>query len=438
MPRIGIAYRPSDKWVFRLGAGWFDNINHLNTWTILNLMPPKSGSLLYNSVTDNFSVVNVVGADGRPYDVRTRRYRPGEPVITLDDPFLTRGGGRATSRPVNVLHIKPDNKDSDVWKWSFDIQRELPSNIAVTVGYVGTKGTHIGNSIGNFNQAPPSPDTNVQARRPYQEFYDPATPHLGIQALGNIRYLDSYGNSFYHGLQFKADRRYSNGLSLGAAYTYSKTHGDGEAGGNEGVAFQDPLDRLGSRGRMRFDQTHNFVGHFVWELPGRNLRGPLRWVIGGWQSNGIVSIRSGFPFSVTGGSLNTGATPRPDRIADGELESPTRERWFDPLAFRRVTCNIPGRQDLCHFGNAGVNILESPGQRNFDLSLFKNFDFKERYRFQFRSEFFNAFNTPYFGQPNGIGWTSNDAIVPDAPRQGEIRGLRAPMRIVQFGLKFFF
>ena len=63
---------------------------------------------------------------------------------------------------------------------------------------------------------------------------------------------------------------------------------------------------------------------------------------------------------------------------------------------------------------------------------------KERFRAQFRSEFFNAFNTPYFGQPNGIGWVSPDAIVPDAPRMGEVRGLRTPMRIVQFGLKFFF
>jgi hypothetical protein len=203
MPRLGIAYRPTDKWVLRIGAGWFDNINHLNTWTILNLMPPKSGSLLYNSVTDEVSVMNVPGADGGTYPARTRRYRSGTPIITLDDPFLTRTTAQATRRPVNVLHIKPDNKDSDVWKWSFDVQRELPSNIAVTIGYVGSKGTHVGNSIGNFNQASPSADTNFQARRPYQEFYDPATPHLGIQALGNIRYLDSYGNSFYHGCRSK-------------------------------------------------------------------------------------------------------------------------------------------------------------------------------------------------------------------------------------------
>ena len=77
---------------------------------------------------------------------------------------------------------------------------------------------------------------------------------------------------------------------------------------------------------FRFNQTHNFVTHFVWELPGKNLSGFSKHIIGGWQTNGILSIRSGFPFNVTqGGDLNTGGNVRPDRIADGELENPTRD-----------------------------------------------------------------------------------------------------------------
>src|ERR687895_783471 len=65
-----------------------------------------------------------------------------------------------------------------------------------------------------------------------------------IQGLGNIRYIDSFGESFYHGLQVKYDKRYSKGLTAGVAYTLSKSHGDGENGGQEGVAFQAPLNRL--------------------------------------------------------------------------------------------------------------------------------------------------------------------------------------------------
>jgi len=439
MPRIGIAYRPSEKWVFRIGGGMFDNINHLNNFTILNLNPPKSGSLIYTSVTDALPTVPVVGADGNTYNVLTRRYRAGEPVLSLNDPFLTKTGTTAVLRPTNLLHVRPNTKDGEVWKWNLDIQRELPTGMALTIAYVGSKGGHLGNSIGNFNQAPPSSNTNIQARRAYQRFYDPALPERGIQALANVRYLDSYGDSFYHGLQMKLDRRFSKGLALGVAYTYSKAHGDGENGGNEGASYQDPLDRRGSRGRFRFDQTHNFVTHFVWELPGKNLAGFTKHIIGGWQTNGILSIRSGFPFTVTqGGDLNTGGNVRPDRIADGELENPTRERWFDPQAFRRVTCNIPSRPDLCRYGTAGYNILEAPGQRNFDFSIFKNFPFRERYNVQFRTEFVNAFNTPYFGDPNGIGFATGNSLVPDGARMGEVRSLRTQMRVIQFALKFSF
>jgi len=443
MPRVGIAFRPTDKWVFRIGAGWFDNLNHMNTFTILNLMPPKSGSLNFLAVQDRTPVrrVPVTGADGNTYTLPTYRLDPSQPVLTLNDPFLRQTGGRAVVRPVNLLYIPPDTKDGDVWKWSFDVQRELPFNMALTLGYAGSKGSHVGNSIGNFNNAEPSFNTNVQSRRPFQQFYDPATPELGVQAIGNIRYLDSYGESFYHGLQVKLEKRYSHGLVLGVAYTLSKAHGDGENGGQEGAAFQNPLDRRGSRGRFRFDQRHNFVSNFVWEMPGRRLPGLLKHVLGGWQSNGILSLRSGFPFAVNqgAGDINVGAAPvRPDRIANGELENPTRAQWFDPQAFRRVTCRLPDRPELCRYGNAGYNILDSPGQTNLDFGLFKNFEITETVRLQFRSEFINAFNTPYFGGPGGIGFTSVNTLVPDAPRQGEIRSLRTPMRVIQFGLKLHF
>ena len=91
----------------------------------------------------------------------------------------------------------------------------------------------------------PSPDTNFQARRPYQLFYDDGR----IQDLGGIRLITSYGNGFYHGLQASLEKRYSSGLVLGASYTLSKAHGDGEANGNNDGGFPDPRDRSGGRGR---------------------------------------------------------------------------------------------------------------------------------------------------------------------------------------------
>ena len=142
-----------------------------------------------------------------------------------------------------------------------------------------------------------------------------------------MRFIDSFGNSFYHGLQVKLDKRYARGLALGVAYTYSKSNGDGENGGQEGAAIQDPTNYRSSRGLFRFDQTHNLVFHYVWELPGGNLPGALKYILGGWQSNGIVSLRSGFPFTVTegAGDLNVvNSSIKPDRIADGRLDNPTQ------------------------------------------------------------------------------------------------------------------
>jgi hypothetical protein len=441
MPRVGIAYRPWEKWVFRAGVGWFDNINHLNNWTILNLNPPKSGSLQFDAVTDVAGTVPVLAADGNSYNVQVRRFRPGQPIITLDDPFLTRAGVQAAARPVNTVHMPSDTQDGDVWKWSFDIQRELPFQSVLSVGYAGSKGTHAGNSIGNFNDARPSPDTNFQARRPFQRFYDPATPERGIQNVGNIRYLDSYGESFYHGLQVRLDKRYSHGFSFGLSYTFSKAHGDGENGGNEAAGFQDPRDRRGSRGLFRFDQTHNLVTSFIWELLGRELPGSWKHFIGGWQLSGGATVRSGFPFTIgqSAADLNVGAGPvRPDNLRSAELENPTRKLWFDPAAFQRVTCRIPSRQDLCHYGGTGYNTLRAPGQRNVDLGVFKNIRFSERFMLQFRTEMANAFNTPYFGDPIGVSFLAADSIIPDGARAGEIQSLRTPMRIIQLGLKLYF
>jgi hypothetical protein len=384
---------------------------------------------------------NVQGANGQNFGINTQTYVPGSNVLTLDDPFLTRGGGSSTVRPVDVLYLPPDYKDGQVWKWSFDIQHTLPYNMAITVGYAGSKGANVGNSVINWNDPIRPATTFLQSNRPYPEFYDAATPNLGVQAMGRIRYIDSFGESFYHGLQVNLEKRMARGLTFGLAYTYSKAHGDGENGGQEGASLQDPRDRRGSRGVFRFDQTHRTVGNWVYELPGQNIRNPLKWVIGGWQANGILSIASGFPFTVGQGagdlSLPNGSV-RPDIIGNPELANPTRKLWFNTQAFQRVTCQIAARQDLCRLGSAGYNILRGPGERRMDFSMYKNFQITETVRVQFRWEAFNATNTPWFGDPAGISFSNAKQLTSNGSRDGEIRSIRNPMRRMQFGLKFSF
>jgi hypothetical protein len=182
---------------------------------------------------------------------------------------------------------------------------------------------------------------------------------------------------------------------------------------------------------------------YAWTGPlSADSKGLMRTILGGWQTSGIITRRTGFPFSLSGGNLNTNSSTYPDRVADGRLfDSASRQLWYDPTAFRRTECNIQNHPELCHYGNAATDVLITPGLKSFDLSLGKNWNFTplgERGRLQFRAEAFNAFNTPQFGQPNGISFATNDSIVPDGARVGEIRSLRQPMRIFQFGLKLYF
>ena len=445
MPRLGIAYRPTEKWVVRTAAGYFDNLMHWNNWSILNLNPPLAAATEFIQTMDPAQAITVAGASGDPITLRTQKIRDPNLAITLDDPFLDAVGALPSNLgdPVNTVTVNPETKDGDMWKWSFDLQRDLGFNTQLTVGYVGHAMRHVGNSMRNWNSPQPSPDGAIQANRPFPRFYDPATPELGVQNLSTVRYLDTYQNAFHHGLQMELKKRYSNGFMFGVAYTFSKTHGDGEAGGNQGAQIQRPRHcRTCDRGRLRFDQRHYMVANFVWDMPGRNLPGALKHIIGGWQSNGIISLRTGFPYSIRAnrGDLNVvEENPRPDLVGQPAFEGQNRKLWYRPEAFQRVTCLIPERQDLCHFGDLGYNVLDSPGQRRVDFGLFKNFQITERFNLQFRSEFYNALNTPYFSNPSSsLSYSSITQLTPDGSRQGEIRGTRQDMRILQFGLKLSF
>jgi hypothetical protein len=442
MPRLGIAYRASSKWVIRAGGGWFANVQQMNNMTILDLQPPYSGTFGFNQV-DQAALTIPLTYGGRSYTATTRMFTPGQPVLTLDNPFP--GQGTAAAR-TNVLAFTPDNKASSVVQWSMDIQRELPMNTIMTIGYVGSKTSHIDNTIGNFNSPGPSTNTDFNSRRPWQAYVSRGEGDVA-RLLGNIRYLDSFANASYHALQVQVQKRYSRGFTAGLAYTFGKALGEGygrnDPAGGVQPTYQDPNDRRSNRGRYGFDVTHNAVINYVWDIPiFQHSTGIVKAVLGGWQSSGVLTLRTGFPFSLSGGNLNTNSSTYPDRVADGRLfGAATRQLYYDPTAFRRTECNIANKPELCHYGNAATDVLLTPGLHQADLSLAKNWAFKplgERGRLQFRAEAFNAFNTPQMGQPNGLGYATNDSVIPDAPRVGEIRSLRQFMRIFQFGVKLYF
>ena len=166
---------------------------------------------------------------------------------------------------------------------------------------------------------------------------------------------------------------------------------------------------------------------------------------GGWQLSGIQTIHTGFPFTLTGGNLNTGGDiTLPDRVANGGLG--------DRAATVVRPHGVPQNR-LQHSESSGTLSLwqlrhrypEGPGEHNLDLAAMKNWRVPalgEQFKVQFRTEFFNALNHPNFGTPTGLSYASNNSVIPDGVsggvRVGEIRSLNTPMRILQFALKIYF
>lgn len=435
-PRLGLAYRLSEKTVIRSGAGIYYNIHQLNNYTILNLNPPLSGSVAFANTAANGVITN-----------------PNP--ISFANPF----GVLSSTSIINANTLNPDNFEPRILQWSFGVQRQLPANSVLDVSYVGSKGVHIDNTVELNNPDPglSSLPTTPQQRRPYQF----VTDGFGgpVRPLSRIRWLDSGGNSWYHGLQVNWQKRLSRGLLANFAYSYSKSLGEGYGrnesfGSTNNGSYQNPRLRSADKGLYPFDVKHNVVISWLYEIPtpAGFTHGIGHQILGGWQANGIWTIHTGLPFVVQqGNTLNTFNSPvRPDRVGTGELSHPTINEWFNPDDFHLVTCQVNNLANLCHYGNSGNAILRGPKFYNLDFSLFKNFPIRESVKLQFRAEMFNIFNTPNFNPPSGNSLTTSTAFLPTTPggafptQAGRVQGpgaitaLAAPMRQIQFGLKFLF
>src|SRR5262249_53891142 len=212
-PRVGIAYRLNDKTVIRTGAGIFFNVQQLNNYTILNLNPPLSGSTAFSNTASNGTITSA---------------NP----LTIANPF----GALSPTSPINANTLNPNNYQPQVYQWSFGIQRQLPLQSVLDVGYVGSKGIHIDNTVELNNPDPglSSLATTPQQRRPYQF----VTDGFGgpVRPISRIRWLDAGANSWYQGLQVNWQKRMTHGLTTNLAYTYSKSEGEGY-GRNESFGF---------------------------------------------------------------------------------------------------------------------------------------------------------------------------------------------------------
>ncbi len=400
-PRLGIAYRATDTWVIRAGYG------------ITNDPYPLSRSLL-----QNYPAVVELAIDGPDSWTPVRPLAEGIPTIPVPD---FSDGIIDIPPEIGAATINTEFKRGYVQSWNLTVQKKLKWDLVGEVGYVATRQVRqLG--LRELNWAP------VGSGRAGQQLFQ----KFGRTA--RARLVAPVGGSHYDSLQARLQRRFSNGLSLDAAYTWSKSiASSGLDNSDNTLRISIPEFYHLNRSLSGFDRTHNLEITQIWELPfGAGRRwlsqagGFINAIVSGWQVNSILSFYSGTPFSISasGASLNAPeSSQRADQVKSKvEILGGTGrgQPYFDPLAFAPV--NEP------RFGTAGFNSLRGPGVATWDFGLFRNFQASEEVNIQFRMEAFNFTNTPQFGNPRNN--VSNSGF-------GEITSARAE-RIIRFGLRIGF
>jgi len=329
---------------------------------------------------------------------------PGDTPFTL--PMFFQGGFNQNFKLARNL------------SWNLSIERQFGSNWLVRAAYVASEAYNLINAV---DQNPGFFSANG-ARLKYPQF---------TQILEMV----SWATSNYQSGQLTVEKRFSHGFQFQSNYTYSKSLDSASIGT---LAFTgsvpDPNNMRNNRGWSSFYFPHVFINNFVWELPKLNGWNALaRGILGNWQLSGIWRMQSGPPFGVRPGSgnnnslLQTGGD-RADYVPGQAItvkEGDKKDwlnRYFNTSAFKQ---NAPGT-----IGNTPRALFHAPRIHSWDAGISKNWPFKDRYRFQFRWELFNAFNTPSFAAPNNSVSSSQFGRI--------LATGSVPPRVMQGALKFHF
>lgn len=419
-PRVGFSYQPMRRLAVRGGYGiFYQETVRIGSESVLAENPPyyvdQSIAQSNGSTTPSFILRN------------------GFPPFSSSNYDLTK----------TTVHAQdPNQRTPYVQQVSFGTQYEFSESTVIDMSYVGNFGrkenrlrnANQGLVTGFVNGAPVTlfPYTNLSSN---------------VNTLGgNHSFLElatNDGNTNYNGLLVSLRRRYSKGLTYGVSYTWSHNFSDYVDNLTGGSTPANAYNYRPERSNSPFDTTHRFAGNAVWSLPiGKggmilNGNGMGSRLIGGWQINSIVTLQTGTPFTVTApDESNTGGShqSRANCIADpfaGTTSDPSQivgagatGRFLNPAAFA-----IPA---LGTFGNCAPRSFHGPGLENVDLSVFKQFLITERWKVEFRSEFFNSFNHANFTNPSAS--TSPASL----GSFGRIFNTVTDPREIQFALKLYF
>ncbi len=413
-PRVGMALdlTGDGKTSLRLGYGiFYDRSNTISTNSQANQGPfgTRVGYYgnQYNGLSDPWG--GYVGGNPLPVTgfnaVGTSALNPG-PDATFIFPHI-------------AFIYASDFRTANTQAWNLTLEREVVKNLIARISYAGSKGTAL---VSDRDINAPLPD--AKATTATTDVRRPMYPNYGLVTL-----VEGVGNSNYHSFQLTAERRFAQGFSILANYTFSKTidNNQGSANKGTGVSVTNPLDQNYDRGRADFDRTHVFNFSSVWAIPGTYGNTVSNLLLGGWNLTTIVALYSGNVFTVASGVDNarTGqggqradVVGNPYSLGDNRSRGDRILQYFNKAAW---TQNALGT-----YGLQGRNWYRGPGRANVDLGIHKKFKIRERITSEFRFEMFNAFNRVNLSNPNTTVTSTNFM---------RITGAGDP-RILQFALRF--
>jgi hypothetical protein len=407
-PRLGVAYRFTEKTVIRAGYGIS--------------VDPNSFRALRNA----FPAVISLQETGASSFQAAGRLATGIPTIISPD--LSSG---IVSLPTNVgtQTFAQEFNRGYIQSYNLSVQRDIGAGWVVQVAYVGSRAIRQTANV-NINAAGPGGGNNGRALFP------------AFGRIANINMLMPFNTSDYNSLQTQVTHRLANDFLLGLTHTWSKSMNYADDS-DSGLTWNWVPMWQRNRAVAGFDRTQNLQIYGVYDLPFGNGKrwansGPASWLAGGWQLNGVFSATSGLPFTVltAGTSVNApGNTQTADQVLPdvkilGKIGR--GESYFDPNAFAPVT-------DV-RFGNVGRSNLRGPGLVNLDASLFRDFQLTERFKLQFRTEVFNVTNTPAFNLPGATvsSATRSGGVITNLNGYTEVTSALATERQFRFALKIMF
>src|SRR3989441_10206573 len=431
-PRFGFAFAPGDKKTsVRGGFGiFYEHPMLYNLRTNIQEMPPfaQTGSIL----APDAAAARIPLTFPRAID---------NPAIAS----LLRGGS-LTARVINY-----EQHPAYIYRWSLTLQRELGTGWALIAGYTGSRALHLWQQAEpNVNRWVGFPNNVPSDQKVFPVRTSPLFAGRINTTFSEIRYQSPNANSYHNDLALGLQKRVSSGFMMQASYTLSKTVDDGSGVTSTGDNFvqgqrgEYAWDMKLKRGLASFDVRHSFTTNFSYNIPAfSTLNGWKGVVAKGWQLNGILTMTSGYPFSIEEfrtaqvNAVGNRDNLRPSLISGGNnnpIHKGNPDAYVDASQFVLAPVGM--------FGNLGRNTVTSPGLFEFDGSLFKNFTLAENHKLQFRAEFFNLFNHPNFGAPVGNGLPNNAMLVntdgsPNA-NFGQISYTRTPARQIQLALRYTF